>query len=91
MLNGFSENESCIGLCIQQYTSVTHSSHPLSHYLLTHSPTSYSPMVLVEAPLARAQWRLGLGASSLWERVLPDCTLKHTLMHRAVCVRYIVG
>ena len=40
-------------------------------------------MLAIEAPLVRAQWRLGVGRSSLCEREAPVARLKQTLTHRA--------
>ena len=50
--------------------------------------TNVSPILLTEAPLARAQWRVGLGISSLCDTAIPVDMLNHTLTHRAE-VRYI--
>ena len=46
--------------------------------------TNVSPILLTEAPLARAQWRVGLGISSLCDTAIPVDMLKHTLTHTAL-------
>ena len=42
-----------------------------------------SPMLLTDAPLDKAQWRVGLGISSPCDTATPVSRLKHTLTHRA--------